>query len=100
MKFIALVGAVVLFLSFRVYIERNDYDTEKLNVSYNTGTVVGIGQCYKSECSYTLKTSEGFEQVSTTSDPVSVGQIVYQQCWTERVKGARCYVDYSPSKRG
>lgn len=98
MKVLGFIGIIVAIFSIRFCAAQQDYDTEKLDIYYNTGTVQTIGQCNKTDCSFTLKTSDGLTMNSTSSDPVSVGQIVYQQCWTERVKGSQCYVNFSPSK--
>lgn len=74
-------------------------NTRKNNIFYNTATVVSIGQCRDSKCAYSYKTSEGSIEYGTSETPLTTGQIVYQQCWTEKVKGPQCYVNYEPSKR-
>lgn len=74
-------------------------NTRKHNIHYNTATVVSIGQCRDSKCAYSYKTSLGGIEYSTSETPLTTGQIVYQQCWTEKVKGPQCYSNYEPSKR-
>ncbi|AQW88639.1 putative membrane protein [Erwinia phage pEa_SNUABM_50] len=72
--------------------------TEHQNVYYNTGQIVALGQCKGGECSYQYKDNTGSLQYATSSKPVSLGQLVYQECWYEEAKGDRCYVEYQPSK--
>lgn len=98
MKLLGFIVILLGALSLRFCASQQSYDTEKLNVYYNTAVVQSTGQCNKTDCSYVVKTSTGLTLNATSSDPVSVGQIVYQKCWTERVLGAQCYVNYSPSK--
>lgn len=74
-------------------------NTRKYDIYYNTATVVGIGQCRDGKCAFSYKTSTGSVEYGTSDTPVTNGQIVYQQCWTEKVKGPQCYVNYEPSKR-
>lgn len=71
---------------------------EKYNIYYNSAVVIELGQCSKSECSFKYKTPKGEIMFGTSDSPVSVGQIVYQQCWTEKERGDRCYISYSPFK--
>lgn len=97
-KFLIACCIIAVLFSIRSCVGITDYNTEKLDIYYNTGTVVTTGQCNNSECSFTVKTSTGRIEYSTSRDPVSVGQIVYQQCWTERVLGAQCYVNFKPNK--
>lgn len=97
-----VLGAIVVVgacLSMRMCSINSNYETEKLDIYYNTGTVVATGQCNNYRCAYTLKTSDGEIKSATTDDPVSLGQVMYQMCWTERKLGGQCYVQYSPMKR-
>lgn len=98
-KFVLFLVAFFFLLWLRGCVGLNEYNVEKLDVYYNTGTVVSTGQCNKSECSYTVKTSTGNLVNSTDWQPVSLGQLVYQKCWTERVLGAQCYVNYRSDKK-
>lgn len=98
MKVFLFLLVVIGAFSVRFCAEQQSYETEKLDIYYNTAVVQSLGQCNKTDCSYTVRTSGGLTLNATSSDPVSVGQIVYQQCWTERVKGLQCYVNYSPTK--
>lgn len=73
-------------------------NTRKHDIYYNTAVVTSIGQCRNSKCAYSYKTSTGNVQMGLSKTPLITGQIVYQQCWTEKVRGAQCYTDYEPSK--
>jgi|AGFS01.1.fsa_nt_gi hypothetical protein len=73
-------------------------NTRKQDVYYNTATVTNIGQCRDSKCSFEYKTSTNEVKFGLSNTPMIIGQLVYQECWTEKVKGLQCYVDYSPSK--
>ncbi|WNV47253.1 hypothetical protein ENKO_144 [Klebsiella phage fENko-Kae01] len=73
-------------------------NTRKHDIYYNTATVIEIGQCKESKCSFKYKTSDGETKFGLADTPMTIGQLVYQQCWTEKVKGVQCYVDYTPSK--
>lgn len=73
-------------------------NTEHQNVYYNTGKIVAVGQCKNSECSYQYTDNTGQLQFATSREPVSLGQLVYQECWYEKAKGNQCYVEYQPSK--
>ena len=98
-KFIAaaIVTAGICFLvsSCQDQVE----NTRKHNIYYNTATVTSIGQCRDSKCAYSYRTSTGESSYGTSDTPLTTGQIVYQQCWTEKVKGPQCYVNFEPSKR-
>lgn len=73
-------------------------NTRKHNIYYNTAQVVGVGQCKDSKCAFSYKTSTGVSVEYGISDtPLTTGQLVYQQCWTEKVKGPQCYTEYKPS---
>lgn len=86
-----IVGAIALIGN---WIDgKRQYD-----IYYNTGQVTELGQCSKTECSYTYKDKNGEEHFASYHNPVSVGQLVYQMCWSEKVRGDRCYVEYHPSK--
>lgn len=74
-------------------------NTAKHDIYYNTATVVSIGQCRDSKCAFSYKKSTGEVEYGVSDIPLTTGQIVYQQCWTEKVKGPQCYVNYEPSKR-
>ncbi|SOK58384.1 hypothetical protein [Yersinia phage fHe-Yen9-04] len=72
--------------------------TEKQRIYSNTGVVVALGQCKNGECSFQYTDKNNSLQYATSSTPVSIGQLVYQQCWYEEVKGNLCYTEYQPSK--
>lgn len=74
-------------------------DSARHNITYNTSTIISVGQCVEKRCSYTYKTITGEYRNSVSKEPVSVGQTVYQTCWTEKKLGHQCYVDYTPSKQ-
>lgn len=73
---------------------------EHQKVYYNTGQVTTVGQCTKDgSCSFSYKDANGNIKYNiTNASPVSVGQLVYQECWYEIRNGDRCYTDYTPSK--
>ena len=91
----AVVAGCVTYIAASAYTAV--LDREKHNITYNTAEVLSVGQCDNKRCSYSYKTSQGEYRNSVTTEPVSVGQVLYQQCWTERKRGDRCYVTYSPS---
>lgn len=72
-------------------------NTRKQDIYYNSAQVVSVGQCKDSKCSFSYKTSTGNVEYGLSSTPLTTGQLVYQQCWTEKVKGPQCYVEYKPS---
>jgi hypothetical protein len=71
---------------------------EHTNVTYNVGKVVALGQCKDNECSYQYTDKNNELKYGSTDKPVSLGQLVYQECWYEEAKGNRCYVNYEPSQ--
>lgn len=71
--------------------------TEHQNVHYNVGRVVSLGQCKDGSCSYGYTDMNNELKYASTSKPVSLGQLVYQECWYEEAQGNQCYVDYTPS---
>lgn len=79
-------------------IAQSNEDTRHQNVYYRTGQVVSIGQCKNGECSYQFKNADDQIVFAVTRDPVSIGQLVYQECWYENAKGNQCYVEYQASK--
>lgn len=72
--------------------------TEHQNVYYNVGRVVSLGQCKDGTCSYGYTDMNNELKYATLDRPVSLGQLVYQECWYEEAQGNQCYVDYTPSK--
>ncbi|AIT14369.1 Uncharacterised protein [Escherichia coli] len=86
-----LLGAGVLW--FGQYHE----NTKRTNIHYNTAEVVSLGQCSESKCSFMYKTQSGEVRNGLSREPVSIGQLVYQECWEEKVRGSRCYVEYEPN---
>lgn len=83
-----LLGAGVLWFA------QYHNDTKRTNIHYNTATVISLGQCSESKCSFMYKTSTGEIRNGLSSNPVSIGQMVYQECWEEKIRGSRCYVEY------
>lgn len=69
---------------------------ERTNIHYNEAIVTSIGQCNEGVCSYTYKTEFGSIEQGTSRNPVSIGQTIYQECWFEKARGDRCYVNYEP----
>lgn len=96
MKVITFILILIVVVGIRLKIAENQYNTERLNITKESGTVVATGQCNKYTCAYSVKTSSGSTVNSTGDTPVSLGQIVYRECWEERVRGSRCYVDFRP----
>lgn len=90
---IAAYGTSVVVKSWYI-----DFQEElKTQIYYNHATVTELGECTKDGmCSFTYLTDGGDIGHSTISQTVTVGQKVYQQCWTEKVRGKRCYVNYEP----
>lgn len=72
--------------------------TEHQNVFYNVGRIVSLGQCKDGTCSYGYTDMNNQIKYATHNKPVSLGQLVYQECWYEEAQGNQCYVDYTPSK--
>jgi hypothetical protein len=72
-------------------------NTRKNDIYYNSAQVVGVGQCRDSKCAFSYKTSTGSVEYGMSDTPLTTGQLVYQQCWTEKVKGPQCYTEYKPS---
>lgn len=72
--------------------------TEHQNVYYNVGRIVSLGQCKDGTCSYGYTDMNNELKYATLNKPVSLGQLVYQECWYEEAQGNQCYVDYTPSK--
>lgn len=93
----SLIFSAILTWGF-VCIIKNTKSTEHQNVTYNVGRVVALGQCKDGSCSYQYTDKNGELKYATTDKPVSLEQLVYQECWFEEAKGNRCYVDYEPSK--
>lgn len=81
-----------------VFVVSTTKSTEHQNVTYNVGRIVALGQCKSGECSYQYTDKDGALKYATTYKPVSLGQLVYQECWFEEAKGNRCYVDYAPNQ--
>lgn len=82
----------------------NSMRYEKHNIRYNSVKVVGIGQCSNKRKSSSAECAFWYEdgnstQFAISDNPVSIGQIVYQMCWTEKARGDRCYVNYQTSKQ-
>lgn len=98
MKLIISFIITSIILGIVYFINDTIEGQEKTDVYYNTAVVIELGQCNKSDCSYTYKTSTGETRIGTTYGPVSLNQVVYQKCWTEKKNGKRCYVNYEPSK--
>lgn len=88
-----------LLLIFVGLLVKTNEDTRHQNVYYNTGKIVAVGQCKSDgECSFQYLDNKGEVKYATSSKPVVLDQLVYQECWYENVKGNQCYVDYQPSK--
>lgn len=80
------------------WVEADSKSSEHQNVYYNAGKIVGVGQCKSGECSFQYKNKDGELKFAISNKPVSIGQLVYQECWYEEARGNMCYVDYQPSK--
>lgn len=89
-----LSGLMVWIVNWMV---NDSKQTEKQNIFYNAGQVVALGQCRENECSYQYKDKDGQLKYGSSEKPVSLGQLVYQQCWYEIKRGDRCYVNYKPT---
>lgn len=92
-----------LFLAISItwvfYLLYDNLDShEKHDIYYNTAQVVGLGQCSKNQCSFQYQTSTGETKFGVSDSPVSLGQEVYQMCWTEKARGHMCYVNYDVRK--
>lgn len=92
---LSLIGTVLLGAAVMMFAQHQE-DTKRTNIHYNTAEVVSLGQCSESKCSFMYKTSNGDVRNGLSREPVSIGQTVYQECWTEKVRGSRCYVEYEP----
>lgn len=96
-----IICAIIFSISGVVWY--NTVQHEKHDIRYNSVLVVGIGQCKNNgkssaECSFWYKDGNS-TQYAISEDPVSIGQVVYQMCWTEKARGDRCYVNYQTSKQ-
>lgn len=89
-----IITSIIMYITYSIV--DSVESKEQTNVHYNTAVVTELGQCNKTDCSYTYKTSTGEIRVGTTRGPVSLNQMVYQKCWTEKARGDRCYVNYEP----
>lgn len=97
---IIVAGAVTAGICFLVSSCNTQLkNTEKHDVYYNTAQVVSVGQCRDSKCAFSYKTSTGSVEYGMSDTPLTTGQLVYQQCWTEKVKGPQCYTEYKPSEK-
>lgn len=90
------LAVVVLYFAVGYFSEQAELN-EKTNLYSNTGVIVGLGQCSDNKCSFSYTDKFGTTKFGESYRPVSIGQLVYQQCWTTKKLGDRCYVDYSPS---
>ncbi|USL83550.1 hypothetical protein A4_474 [Escherichia phage A4] len=89
-----IITSVIFLVVFWFFYHQDQ--TKHRNIYYRTAVVTDIGQCEENTCSFTYKTEDGSIKYGASSKPVSVGQIVYNECWTEKARGHRCYVDYEP----
>ena len=72
--------------------------TKHQNVTYNVGRIVSLGQCKDGKCAYGYTDMNGELKYASSDTPVTLSQLVYQECWYEEAKGNQCYVEYQPSK--
>lgn len=97
-RILCSIVIAILVTAATHYIVDANRKTEKQNITYNVGRVVSLGQCKDNKCSYGYTDKDGELKYATYDKPVTLMQLVYQQCWHEEAKGDRCYVDYYPSE--
>lgn len=98
MKFLYAACITAIISSVFISLVYNNHMKTKHDIYYNTAVVTNIGQCNDGVCSYTYKTEFGEIRYGKSSQPVSVNQTLYRECWTEKARGKRCYTEYTSEK--